>query len=114
MASIAQTDPDMLEKRESDGPSQECTLVDMPLLFFTPHSNTSLIPSALTFSKIWRWFTWVTGLVSSGHKIYSGALTLINVFSAPFSWLQLISAVDQIGSGVKTLVRTFTRLLSRR
>lgn len=46
------------------------------------------------------------------RHIYSGALTLIQEFSAPFSWRLLIPAVCRITSGVTSLLWEFRRFNS--
>lgn len=74
-------------------------------------STTAVNPTSST--KMW-WFICLIGLISDGYQIYSGVLTLIQLFSAGFSLLLLIYAVHQIGSGIKSSVRVFTRLLSSR
>lgn len=92
--------------------STEFTKVNMPVLDTTPDSASTVTPPALSFLKIQQWS--ICGLTSyqiysGGHQIYSGVLNLIQGFSAPFSWLLLISAVCQIGSGVESLVQGLSR-----
>jgi len=88
-------------------------VVNMPLLETTPETTT-VTPQALSFSKLQQWFTFglalaVYHVVSGVYHILLGNLNLIQMLSAFFSWLLLISAVCQIVSGVRSLLRGFKK-----